>query len=129
MFEALKDYLKSAIGKVHHADVEYYKMHCNMLDQTEAELNRLRAEVKKYEKLKGITNDAPVACRRYTKVYPYARYYTDIAEKEVIKWSCPVCELFGNRHQVHEWEDNCSQCGVSLEWGKEEEAKSNENRR
>lgn len=51
---------------------------------------------------------------KITKVRPIAHHY--MPNGAYIKYSCPVCEILGNKHQVHRREENCPLCNVNLEW-------------
>ena len=56
--------------------------------------------------------------KRITRVKPLAYHYMPYGA--YIKYSCPVCEALGNKHQVHRGEENCSLCNVNLVWGEEQ---------
>lgn len=55
------------------------------------------------------------------RVKPIAHHYENKGEPEYIKYSCPVCEAVGDKHQVHQCENNCSICGVNLLWNNNED--------
>jgi len=59
--------------------------------------------------------DGPI-CTNVVKVVPVARHYEDEGEPEYIKYTCPVCDSIGCKHQVLPYEDNCSICKVNLDW-------------
>ena len=50
------------------------------------------------------------------KAIPIAHHYEKDGENPYIKYSCPVCEGLGIKHQVHPLEDNCKICGINLDW-------------
>lgn len=44
-------------------------------------------------------------------------YYSD-GKQNSVKYSCPVCDMVGFRHQVFDYSNkNCPNCGVKLAWG------------
>lgn len=59
--------------------------------------------------------DLPVY-KKITRVRPSAHYYMLNVDGNYIKYSCPVCEALGNKHQVHPGEQNCPLCNVNLVW-------------
>lgn len=57
------------------------------------------------------------AHQKMTYVKPVAHHYEQPGEPEYIKYTCPICDLFGNKHQVHKSIDiNCPLCHVNLIW-------------
>lgn len=50
------------------------------------------------------------------KAIPIEHHYEENGEEPYIKYSCPICDNLGIKHQVHPWEDNCSICGINLDW-------------
>lgn len=52
--------------------------------------------------------------KKITRVKPLAHYY--MPNGTYIKYSCPVCEALGNKHQVYRGEENCPLCNVNLVW-------------
>lgn len=70
--------------------------------------------------IKGRVVYADVCYLRKTGVVPIARHYNQKNEPEYIKYSCPVCEMLGNKHQVLNGTKNCSLCNVNLVWEDED---------
>ena len=62
--------------------------------------------------LSGFVTVGNLYYERYTMITPVKRDYGD----HYYKYTCPVCNAFGNHHQVSRGEENCSQCGVNLSW-------------
>lgn len=54
--------------------------------------------------------------QRITYVKPTENRYESIGEKPYSKYSCPVCALLGNNHQVSMGGSHCSLCNVNLLW-------------
>ena len=52
--------------------------------------------------------------KKITRVKPLAHHY--MPNGTYIKYSCPVCEALGNKHQVYPGEENCPLCNVNLMW-------------
>lgn len=66
--------------------------------------------------IKGVVCESEYAYRRFTRIKPAEHHYEEPGEKPYIKYSCPVCEAFGNLHQLTPGEKNCPLCGVNLSW-------------
>ena len=68
-------------------------------------------------KIDGRVDDAEVSYKRITRIKPVAHHYENEGEDEYIKWGCPICESFNNRHSFAEGTENCPLCNVNLLWG------------
>lgn len=55
-------------------------------------------------------------CKTKIKAIPIAHHYEENGENAYIKYSCPICNSLGVKHQVHPLEDNCKICGINLDW-------------
>lgn len=52
-------------------------------------------------------------------VRPNVHYYSD-ENRNSVKYSCPVCDMAGFRHQVFDYcNKSCPNCGVKLAWGED----------
>ncbi len=69
-----------------------------------------------------IENEDGFSFEKVVKLYPTKHYYKLSGKKLHIKYSCPVCEMCGFKHQVHPCDTRCPNCGVNLLW----EAQNNE---
>lgn len=54
--------------------------------------------------------------QRKTFVVPTPHHYEETGENPYIKYTCPVCDIAGNRHQVIKGSNNCPLCNVNLLW-------------
>lgn len=70
--------------------------------------------------IKGKVTEAYFVYQRITYVNPVAHHYESSGEKPYIKFSCPVCDMLGNKHQVCFGQNNCPLCNVNLNWEEEE---------
>lgn len=66
--------------------------------------------------LKGKVTESEYSFQRITYVKPTENHYENVGENPYIKYSCPVCELLGNKNQVPIGISNCSLCNVNLLW-------------
>lgn len=67
----------------------------------------------------GYVTEAPATHLRITYMRPTKRDYSDKYHPDCYKYTCPVCDMLGNKHQVHKGEANCCLCGVNLLWEEE----------
>lgn len=66
--------------------------------------------------LKGKIAESEYSYQKIAYVEPTENHYEGAGEKPYIKYSCPVCELLGNKHQLSFGTSNCSLCNVNLTW-------------
>lgn len=69
--------------------------------------------------INGKVKDADYVYQRKTFVKPVEHHYEAPGEKPYIKYSCPVCDALGNKHQVAPCQSNCPLCNVNLWWENE----------
>ena len=69
---------------------------------------------------KGYVTESNVAHNRITYMRPTKRDYSDKDHPNYYKYTCPICDMLGNKHQVHKGETNCCLCGVNLLWEEEQ---------
>lgn len=67
--------------------------------------------------IEGKVKEAEYTYQRSVSIKPKEHHYEELGEKPYIKYSCPVCEAFGNLHQVTLVIQNCPVCGIQLYWG------------
>lgn len=67
--------------------------------------------------IEGKVKEAEYSYKRTVSIKPKEHHYEELGEKPYIKYSCPVCEAFGNFHQVTPVIKNCPVCRVQLYWG------------
>ena len=67
-------------------------------------------------KIDGKVDEVEVSYKRITRIRPVAHHYENEGEEEYIKWGCPICEYFNNRHSFAEGTENCPLCNVNLLW-------------
>lgn len=53
------------------------------------------------------------------KLRPVAHHYEKPGDPPYVKYSCPVCEMIGLKHQVFSCDAKCPNCGVNLLWGED----------
>lgn len=70
-----------------------------------------------YEDIRGYAVKSDEVNQWFVYVYPIMYPYSKEGEKTCIKYSCPICERFGNRHILLEGIENCPFCGINLGWG------------
>lgn len=75
-------------------------------------------ELSKYEDIaeQGYVTESNMVHKRITYMKPIKHDYSDKDHPNYFKYSCPVCDMLGNKHQVHKGESNCMLCGVNLLW-------------
>lgn len=74
--------------------------------------------------MEGYVVDSRVCCKRITYVKPVKHDYSDKYHPDYYKYSCPVCDMLGNKHQVTKHDKNCPLCNVNLIWDEESEDKN-----
>lgn len=67
----------------------------------------------------GYVTESNATHKRITYMRPTKRDYSDKDHPNYYKYTCPVCDMLGNKHQVHKGETNCCLCGVNLLWEEE----------
>ena len=77
----------------------------------------------KYEDVaeQGYVVNANVTHKRLTYMRPVKRDYSDKDHPNYYKYTCPICDMLDNKHQVHPGETNCCLCNVNLLWEDMEE--------
>ena len=65
---------------------------------------------------KGYVTESNATHKRITYMYPVKHDYSDKDHPNCYKYTCPVCDMLGNKHQVHKGETNCCLCNVNLLW-------------
>lgn len=93
-FDELKKEYK--VGSVSEIDGKKYKV-VDKLDQ-------------------GYVTESNVSYKRITYMRPVKHDYSDDEHPNYYKYSCPVCDILGNRHQVTVGDTNCPLCNVNLLW-------------
>lgn len=71
--------------------------------------------------ISGYVTKANAVHKMITYVYPIKHDYSDKDHPNYFKYSCPVCEALGNKHQVHKGDTNCPLCNVNLMWEEPED--------
>lgn len=89
------------ISPIHKSDITHF-----------AAINMPASAANRALTLQGTVTEGRYKYQRMTKVEPVPHYYDD----DYIKYSCPVCEALGNKHQVSEGRSNCPLCNVNLAW-------------
>ena len=74
----------------------------------------------------GQVQQSDKAHKRITSFKPIETHYENPEEKPYIKYSCPICFMLGNKHQVAFGEKNCMLCNVNLNWDEDEEGEKDE---
>lgn len=64
----------------------------------------------------GYVTESNVSYKRKTYMRPVKHNYSDDEHPNYYKYSCPVCDMLGNRHQVTVGDTNCPLCNVNLLW-------------
>lgn len=64
------------------------------------------------DKIGIVLNEEAPCYKHEVRIYPNIRKYED----GVVKYTCPVCDLVGDRHQIGYMESRCPICGVNLIW-------------
>ena len=64
----------------------------------------------------GYVTESNICCKRKTYMRPIKHDYSDDECPNYYKYSCPVCDMLGNRHQVTVGDTNCPLCNVNLMW-------------
>lgn len=64
----------------------------------------------------GYVTESNVCYKRKTYMRPVKHNYSDDEHPNYYKYSCPVCDILGNRHQVTVGDTNCPLCNVNLLW-------------
>lgn len=59
-----------------------------------------------------ILNKEEPCYKHIVQIYPKIRKY----EGGVVKYTCPVCDEIGDKHQVHPSDLRCPNCGVNFVW-------------
>ncbi len=78
----------------------------------------LFSELANYEDIaeRGYVTDAKYICQKITYMRPIRHDYSDVENPNYYKYSCPVCDMLGNNHQVSKEDTNCPLCNVNLLW-------------
>lgn len=88
------------------------------LTDNKAGVRALFEELCKYEDVaeRGYVTESNVAHKRITYMRPVKRDYSDSYHPNYYKYTCPICDMLGNKHQVSKGDKNCCLCGVNLLW-------------
>lgn len=83
-----------------------------------AGVRALFEELCKYEDIaeQGYVTEANVVHKKITYMRPTKRDYSDKWHPNYYKYTCPICDMLGNKHQVLKGDKNCCLCGVNLLW-------------
>lgn len=66
--------------------------------------------------LSGFVADEPHIHKRIVKIKPVEHRYEESGEKPYIKYGCPICETFDNKHTVIYGSKQCHLCGINFFW-------------
>ena len=66
--------------------------------------------------ISGEVTEGKYAYQRKSYVRPRKHYYNSDSEEPYIKYGCPICEMFENKHSLPKGILNCPQCNVNLLW-------------
>ena len=80
-------------------------LECGMILETEVACN-----------IKGTVICASPVNKRMVHIQPVEHHYENKGETPYIKYGCPICEAFGNRHSFYRGMENCSLCGINFKW-------------
>lgn len=64
------------------------------------------------DQIKGVILQSDLSYQKIVKINPIEKHYGI----SYIKYTCPICNLMGNSHQVTKNQTNCELCGVNLNW-------------
>lgn len=80
-------------------------------------LEKEKKENKEFKKL-FIFKKGEYVCTSKISVKPIAHYYgkDEWNGYEYYKYSCPICDSLGCKHQVPKGQKNCLICRINLEW-------------
>lgn len=83
------------------------------------ETDGIPLSVVSYGDIRGYIVESDKVCRRRVYVCPVPHDYGETGEKAYIKYSCPICEMFGNNHSFSRGMRNCPLCSINLRWESE----------
>lgn len=64
-----------------------------------------------------VYNSDKPSYQHIVKVVPIAHFYNELDEPEYVKYSCPVCDMANDKHQVTPIiDEHCPICNVNLDW-------------
>lgn len=61
---------------------------------------------------RGHITDSDCSYKKITYMRPIKHPYGE----DYFKYSCPVCDMLGNKHQVLKGDTNCTLCNINLLW-------------
>lgn len=66
--------------------------------------------------IEGYVVKSNVCYKRITYVKPVKRDYSDKRHLNYYKYTCPICDMLNNEHQVNIGDTNCALCNINLIW-------------
>lgn len=66
--------------------------------------------------MEGYVTESNVCYKKITYVKPIKHDYSDKDNPNYFKYTCPVCDMLDNKHQVLIGDKNCMLCNVNLMW-------------
>lgn len=85
---------------------------------TDIDTLKIAERLKMYEDIadQGYVTESDVVYKKITYMRPVKRDYSDECHPNYYKYTCPICDMLGNKHQVLQGDKNCCLCGVNLLW-------------
>ena len=88
------------------------------LTDHKAAVRALFEELCKYEDIveQGYVTESRTVYKRIVYMRPIKRDFSDEQHPNYYKYTCPICDMLDNKHQLIKGIENCPLCNVNLLW-------------